>query len=121
MKGSGMGGDFNGPTIKGIIHNSDTLADIENSVPGSEDFVNTLRAMADLHNMVKQKQLAPYFETTIVTFMIHWDMLYGLNNTLKIHIIQDHLRDVLFETGKTLCDENDEHVESAHHYLRVLS
>jgi hypothetical protein len=124
MKGSGMGGDFNGPTIKGIIHNSDTLVDIQNSVPGSEDFVNTLRAMADLHNMVKQKQLAPDFETTIVTFMIHWDMLhfqYGLNYTLKIHIIQDHLRDVLFETGKTLGDENDEHVESAHHYLRVLS
>ena len=40
---------------------------------------------------------------------------YGLSNTLKIHIIRDHLGDRLCETGKTLLDESDEHTEQAHH------
>ena len=43
MKGSRLGGDFNGPTVKEIIHSKDTLEDLEETIEGSQPFVNTLR------------------------------------------------------------------------------
>ena len=45
-------------------------------------------------------------------------MEFGLGNTLKIHIIRDHLGDRQAETGKTLLEESDEHTEQAHHRVR---
>ena len=100
-----------------------TLTDLENSVPGSEHFVNTLRALGELHNMVKREGLSADHKTTVNTFMLKWDLLhhlYGIHYTLKIHIIKDHLTERLTETGETLHEVNDEHVESAHHFVRKL-
>ena len=57
LKGSGCGGDFNGPTIKQIIHSETKLNDILVSVTGSEPFVKTLRSMARLHTMVPARHL----------------------------------------------------------------
>ena len=44
--------------------------------------------------------------------------LYGLSYTLKIHMIQDHLADMLRDSGETLRDTSDEHTENVHHRLR---
>ena len=41
IKGSGCGGDFNGPTIKQIIHSEKKLNDLLVYVAGSESFVKT--------------------------------------------------------------------------------
>ena len=41
---------------------------------------------------------------------VHFE--FGLSNTLKIHIIRDHLDDRLTETGETLLEEADEHTNN---------
>ena len=38
--------------------------------------------------------------------------IYGLSYTLKIHMIQDHLTDILRDSGATLRDTSDEHTEN---------
>ena len=54
-------------------------------------------------------------------FAMAWQELhnkFGLSNTLKIHIIRDHLVDRLSQTGETLLEESDEHTEQAHHRVK---
>ena len=121
MKGSGCGGDFNGPTIKKIIHSEKKLNDLLVSVSGSKPFVKTLRSMARLHTLVSARHLDPKYEDIIWDFAMDWHNLYkefGLSHTLKIHIIRDHLADRLRQSGETLVDESDEHTEQAHHRVK---
>ena len=71
--------------------------------------------------MVSAPVLDVNFESIIQHFTIDWFYLhgiYGLSNTLKIHIIVEHLGEVLKSTGKTLLQEADEHIEQAHHRVR---
>ena len=77
--------------------------------------------MALLHRLVSARVLDPNFRNIIWDFAMSWHQLYlqyGLGNTLKIHIIRDHLGDRLSETGNTLLEESDEHTEQAHHRVR---
>ena len=118
MKGAGAGGDFNGKTVKEIVHNESKLAHLERILPeNAKIFVECLRGIAAVHNLVRFQTLDPAFENIIGEFVTKWkalEDLFGIGCTLKIHIIGTHLLDVLRETGKTLHDESDEVVEQAH-------
>ena len=118
MKGAGKGGDFNGNTVKAIIHDEMNLAHLEGILPDhAKIFVDCLRGIAEVHTVVTSPILNPEFESIISNFIMKWktlEELFGIGCTQKIHIIGTHLVDVLRDTGKTLHDESDEPVELAH-------
>lgn len=122
MKGAGKGGDFNGNTVKDIIHNELKLAHLERILPDNANiFVDCLRGIAKVHKLVTCPTLDPSFESIISDFVLKWKVLedcFGTGCTLKIHIIGTHLVDVLKDTGKTLHDESDEPVEQAHYRVK---
>ena len=68
---------INGPTVKEIIHNNDTLTDLETSIKGSKPFVKTLRSLANLHNLVRDRNLRADFRAVINDFMSDWQILGG--------------------------------------------
>ena len=119
MKGAGKGGDFNGNTVKDVIHDDIKLAHLEGFLPhNAKIFVDCLRGIADVHHLVTSPTLDSDFENIISNFILKWKELediFSIGCTLKIHIIGTHLLDVLKETGKTLHDESDEPVEQAHY------
>ena len=43
-----------------------------------------------------------------------------LSYTIKIHILETHIPKIMKRTGKTLSEENDEHVEAAHYTLKKM-
>jgi hypothetical protein len=125
MKGrhEAIGGEYNGKTVKDIIHSDRMLTDLETNVENSTNFVETLRCLARLHNLVRVDKLDDNFEFIINQFCMQWDLmkeLYDLSYTLKIHIIETHLPERLRTTGKTLQKESDEHTEQVHHRLRLF-
>ena len=124
MKGAGKGGDFNGNTVKDIIHDEMKLADLEGILPeNAKIFVDCLKGIAQVHKLVTSPILDPDFESIISNFIIKWKVLedlFGIGCTLKIHIIGTHLLDVLRETGQTLHDESDEPVEQAHFRVKAF-
>ena len=66
------------------------LKDLEDTVPGSEAFVDTLRSMGHLHKMVTARTLSDDYQLIIWEFILNWSELsntFCLNFTLKIHII----------------------------------
>lgn len=126
MKGLRGDKDFNGPTIKQIIHSESTLSDLEDKVDNSRLFVSTLRSLGKLHNLVRAKDLVPEFKSIILDFCDNWDQLLNehptlLSHTLKVHIIRDHLADRLEATGESLLKESDETTEQVHHRYRQFS
>ena len=124
MKGAGKGGDFNGNTVKDVIHDEMKLANLEGILPeNAKIFVDCLRGIADVHKVVTSPNLDPEFESIIGNFITKWKVLedcFGIGCTLKIHIIGTHLLDVLRDTGKTLHDESDEPVEQAHYKVKAF-
>ena len=124
MKGAGKGGDFNGNTVKDIIHDEMKLANLEGILPENANiFVDCLRGIAEVHKLVTSPILTPLFESIISNFIVKWKVLedlFAIGCTLKIHIIGTHLLDVLRDTGNTLHDESDEPVEQAHFRVKAF-
>ena len=119
MKSADKGGDFNGKTVKDIIHDEEKLIHLEESLPPNASiFAECLRGIANVHNVVVSETLDPAFETIISDFVANWKILeeqFDIGCTLKIHIIRTHMLDAIKETGKTFHDETDEVVEMAHY------
>ena len=119
MKSADKGGDFNGKTVKDIIHDEEKLIHLEESLPPNASiFAECLRGIANVHNVVVSETLDPAFETIISDFVANWKILeeqFDIGCTLKIHIIGTHMLDAIKETGKTFHDETDEVVEMAHY------
>ena len=87
MKGAGKGGDFNGNTVKDIIHDEMKLAHLEGILPeNAKIFVDCLRGIADVHKVVTSPILDPDFESIIGNFVTKWKVLedcFGIGCTLK--------------------------------------
>ena len=59
----------------------------------------------------------------LTNFTEHWKILrdkFNLSESLKIHIINDHMLDYFEFTGKTLLTVSDEITEAAHSALRTF-
>ena len=62
MKSAGKGGDFNGKTVKDIIHDEEKLIHLEESLPPNASiFAECLRGIANVHNVVVSETLDPAF------------------------------------------------------------
>ena len=125
FKGSGPGGDFNGPTIKSLINNDNKLNELKAEIgPENEDLILRLKNISEVHRVATRKELDIDDAKSVLTkFSEHWKILrenFDLSECLKIHIINDHMLDYFELTGKTLLTVSDEITEAAHSALRTF-
>ena len=121
--GQGPGGKFNGPSIKEIIKEKN-LEMLENILPEeASPFITYMRSIRELHRMC----ITSDFENEdyiliILKFENDFNYLYdmfGLNMTLKIHIIIHHYARYFEETGTNFRDTNGEYTEAIHSSLKI--
>ena len=104
MKGSGIGGDFNGPTIKSLINNEERLSELCEII-GEENHEYIIH-LKDIHEVATRKIVVIDVAKEFLTnFNKNWTSLrnmFDLNESLKIHLIKDHMYDYFELTGQTL-------------------
>ena len=64
--------------------------------------------------------LDPNYEEVIDIFVKEWNLLHklcGMSKTLKIHIIEHHVKDYIRMAGLPLGKRTDQTTEAAHQYL----
>ena len=123
IKGSGKGGDYNGPTIKDLITNEDKLSELREIVGEVyKDFVEHLTNISVVHKVANAKELnLEEARKAINQFERHWCLMqakHDLSESLKIHIIRHHILEYMEKTGETLLCVTDEIVEATHSKLR---
>ena len=120
--GQGPGGQLNGPSIKTILKETN-LNELESLLPEeAEHFISYMRSIRELHRICIADELDPDFNLVIQNVQENFDYLYenfGLNMTLKTHVILHHYGFYFSITGKTLKDTNGEYVEALHNTLRI--
>ena len=119
--GEGVGGKFNGPSIKTVLKNTE---DLENHLPETAGpFITYLNSINSLHKMCIENELSDNYEETIENFKENFEVvhqLFGVSQTLKIHIIMDHYSEYFKMTGTNFKNTNGEHHEALHHTLKTM-
>ena len=119
--GEGPGGKFNGPSVKTVLKNLDDLAEQLPEEAGS--FINYLDSIKKLHRMCTEEKLSDNYREVIEEFKEAFEnvhQLFGLSETLKVHVILSHYSDYFELTGKTFKETNGEHHEALHHTLKTM-
>ena len=79
--------------------------------------------IAKVHEVATRKVLDIDVAKEVLTnFDVNWTNLrdkFDLNESLKIHLIKDHMYDYFELTGQTLLRVSDEVTEAAHSALRI--
>ena len=68
-------------------------------------------------------ELSDKYEETIENLKENFEVvhqLFGVSQTLNIHIIMDHYSDYFKMTGTNFKDTNGEHHEALHHTLKTM-
>ena len=118
--GEGLGGKFNGPSIKFILR-EEKIIDLNEILPTEgSPFISFLRSIRSLHEVCTARELKEY-NTVLSDFQVDFEYLYKnfkLNMSLKTHIVLHHYRDYFDWTGKTFMHTNGEFVESTHYSIK---
>ena len=123
-KGQGIGGTFNGPSIKDIQLES-MLNKLEAILPSSKDVgvaINYLKNLRELHRVCLENEIDPDYKLILDDFENNFNHLYEnieLNMTLKVHVILHHFTQYFELTNSTMKDTNGEFVETLHSSLRI--
>ena len=127
IKGSGPGGQFNGPTIKKILENHrgklDQLHDIV-SKKGVDYtlFIQHLVNLGHLNSAVNMKILDKELVVKIVqnlgNIFQQLQEKFDLSMPLKMHVILHHYQDFFELSGETLLTYSDEITEAMHSQIR---
>ena len=118
----GAGGKLQGPDVKLLLQERN-LNELEQGLPSNaEHFISYLRSLRELHRICLDKELDTDFALVLNDYETNFDYLYthfGLNMTLKCHVILHHYEFYFLSTGKTFRDTNGEFVETVHSSLRI--
>ena len=118
--GEGPGGKFNGPSIKFILR-EEILCQLEGDLPeDATPFISYLRSIRSLHQLCTGRDLEDQ-QLILYDFSVNFNYLhdnFGLNMTMKVHIILHHYQDYFDWTGKTMRFTNGEFVESTHYSIK---
>ena len=89
-----------------------------------EEFIIHLKNISEVHKVATKKELDIDDAKEVLTkFTNDWKVMrdkFNLSESLKIHIINDHMLDYFELTGKTLLTVSDEITEAAHSALRTF-
>ena len=107
--------DYNGNYCEKILKNLDDLQQIVE--PKFSPFIETLRALHDVKEACFKPILKPNWRETITRFKNGWcdlfmDFEIGFSN--KVHIIIEHIPQVIERTGRSLHLSSEQVVEAAH-------
>ena len=122
--GEAAGGKFEGNSIKNLWSEK-ALNDLnQNFSADIKPFVEFLRSIREVHTvcMKEELDLSFVYKEAIEKFEMNRKFLYevfGLNHTLKMHIIRDHFVTYFKLTGKTLRDVSAEYHEGVHHTHKI--
>ena len=123
-KGQGIGGTFNGPSIKDVLDDT-MLNKLEAILPPSEVIdvaINYLRNLREVHRICLAKEIDFDYQLILDDYERNFDYLYdnfGLNMTMKVHVIVHHFSQYFALTNKTMRETNGEFVETLHSSLRI--
>ena len=120
-KGGTPGAMFTGKVIRAIIE-PESLNELSNMLGEAGDpWIKYLSAIREVHRLCVNPSLSPNFEEVIQDFRDAFEVLHeldekecGVSETLKVHIVSDHLCEYFTEEGITMASTNDEAVETAH-------
>ena len=123
LRGSGPGGDLNGPAIKKIVNSDENLDELKESIPVELDsIVDHLKLIGEVNKVATSKTLdIDKAKLVLSKFRMNFYYIqekFDLSESLKIHIINDHLEDYFELTGETLLTASDEITEATHSKLR---
>ena len=129
MKGSGPGGQFNGPTLKKILENHngklDELKEIV-SKHGNEftmftDFLENLGKLNVAVNLkTLEKELIGGIIGQLDSIFQRLQARFDLSMPLKVHVILHHYMDFFESFGETLLSYSDEVTEAMHSQIRLF-
>jgi hypothetical protein len=109
------------PSLKTVLKNT---CDLEKQLPESAgSFMNYLDSITSLHKMCIENDFSDNYKEIIENFKESFEVvhqLFGLSQTLKIHIIVNHYSDYFEMTGTNFKDTNGEHHEALHHTLKEM-
>ena len=129
IKGSGCGGDLNGPTIKKLLQNhNNQLTKLEilclNVSQDHSLFIEHLRNINLLHTLVNSHDLRLEMIKDVIGKMrenfLKLHEKFEMSETLKLHIIFAHYLEYFEQTGHTLLKYTDEVTEAVHSQLRMF-
>ena len=120
-KGQGIGGTFNGPSIKDILKekNLNHLGSL--LPPECETAIDYMKNLREIHRICLAKNVDPDSQLILSEYERNFDILYKeklLNMTLKNHVISHHIQQYFDLTNTTMKDTNGEFVETLHSTLR---
>ena len=101
------------------------LNKLEATLPPSEVIdivINYFRNLREIHKVCLEKELDYDYQLILDENERNFDYLYdnfGLNETMKVHVIKDHFSQYFELTNKTMRDTNGEFVETLHSSLRI--
>ena len=121
------GNSYTGKVIRQIMA-PEMLQELRMLLPDCDDnaahlFIDYLEALRELHYVLVKPELDEEYgyEGVFENFMTAFEAVHdvwGLPETLKIHILNTHTLEYLSEEGQTLCMTNDEHLETGHQKVR---
>ena len=129
IKGSGPGGQFNGPTIKKILGNHNgKLDELENIVSKHGNdyklFIEHLRNLEQLNIAVNLKRLDKELIAGIIdrlgNIFQRLQARFDLSMPLKVHVILHHYLEFFETFGETLLTYSDEITEAMHSQIRLF-
>ena len=86
-------------------------------------FVDHLQNIGRVHRVSNSKDLdIDEAREVLDQFAVTWELLrdkFDLSESMKIHIVKDHLFDTFELTGRSLLKASDEITEAAHSALRI--
>ena len=120
--GTSAGGKFNGPCVKKILL-EENLQILAQMLPADmEPFLNFFRNCKDLHSISVGTEFKPddadfYLFNFRTNFMYLYEN-FGLNMTLKTHVILAHFEWYFKNTGTNFRNTNGEFLEAVHYSLK---
>ena len=120
--GTSAGGKFDGPSVKKIIL-EENLQILSQMLPADkEPFMEFLRSCRELHSVSVRTEFKPEdAQFYLFSYKVNFQYLYenfGLNETLKTHVILAHFGWYFENTGTNFRNTNGEFVEAAHYSLK---
>ena len=118
--GEAAGGKFEGNSLK-KFWSEKALNDLIQNFPADiQPFVEFLRSIREVNEecMREELDLSVFYKEAIQKFEMNRKFLYevfGLNQTLKMHVIRDHYVTYFKLMGKTLREVSAKYHEGVHH------
>ena len=115
------GGDFVGHMLRKMI-SADSLQELSLMLgDNGKDWISYLECFREVYYVAAKHELDPSYPAKIDAFKKAFNTLnevWGLSETPKVHIVEEHLGEFLDSAKETLWTCSDENVEACHQLVK---